>query len=702
MRVRNNNVIASWMLLTCLVIGLQSAIAQVRLPAILSDHMVLQANRMVSIWGWCNTGEQVTIKPGWTDSVFVAEGTNMAKWQVRIPTPQASTKTYTIRIEASNQIVIEDVLIGEVWLCSGQSNMEWSMRSGIDDRESLQKKADVPEIRLFQVPRTTADYPQDDLPGKWVVCDPTTVETFSAVGYFFGKQLHDKLLVPVGLINSSWGGTPAEVWTPAEVVNNDPEFSATLNLLSDSRWWPRTPGVLYNAMIYPLASFPIQGAIWYQGESNTANPIVYRRLFPAMIESWRQLWRAPISFYFVQIAPYNYGTPLVGAMVREAQLLTLRVPHTGMTVVSDIGNLYDIHPRNKFDVGTRLANIALAKDYGRTDLEYSGPLFIGDDIQGDRMRIRFDHASGLKTTGGMVTDLEMAGSDRVFHPAVGKIENNQLVVTCDAVPEPAAVRYAFSNLGVGNLINEAGLPASSFRTDNWPVILETVDIRQENGQIIMSSANSNAEIYYTLDGTDPMVSGMHYSEPLSPAGSVKILAKAKTPQGWSSSSTQFEWVNNLATNHPVSLYTPYAKEYAGGGVNAITNGKKGSMNPSDGNWQGYKGDDLEAVIDLGEEKDISKIKTQFLELQNSWIFPPSRVEFAVSKNGKKYKTIHTWNYSVNASDAPRIIEVAKFIKTSARYIRIQAKASEHARPGIWVQVSPHGSLWMRLKWNKTK
>ncbi|MCB0599867.1 MAG: chitobiase/beta-hexosaminidase C-terminal domain-containing protein [Saprospiraceae bacterium] len=674
MRVRNINSFASLMLfISVLVMQYKPASGQVRLPAILSDHMVMQANRMVSLWGWCNAGEKVTIRPGWTDSVFVAEGTNMAKWQVRIPTPQASAKTYSIRIEASNQLEIKDVMIGEVWLCSGQSNMEWSMRSGIDDREKLQKQADVPEIRLFQVPRTTADYPQDDLPGKWVVCDPSTVETFSAVGYFFGKQLHDKLLVPVGLINSSWGGTPAEVWTPADVINKDSEFSSTLNLLSDSRWWPRAPGVLYNAMIYPLATFPIQGVIWYQGESNTANPLVYRRLFPAMIESWRQLWKAPISFYFVQIAPYNYGTPLVGAMVREAQLLTLRLPHTGMTVVSDIGNLYDIHPRNKLDVGTRLANIALAKDYGRTDLEYSGPLFLGDDIQGSRMRIRFDHAKGLKTTGGPVTDLEMAGPDRIFHPATGKIENNQLVVTSDAVSDPVAVRYAFSNLGVGNLVNEAGLPASSFRTDDWPVILDAVEIQQENGQITMTCANAGAEIYYTLNGEDPMLSGKRYTETLNPTSSVSILARAKTPQGWSSNSTLFEWVNNLATNHPVSLYTPYAREFSGGGVNALTNGKKGSINPADGNWQGYKGDDLDAVIDLGEERDISKIKTQFLELQNTLIFPPSRVEFAVSKNGKKYKTIHTWNYSVNASNAPRIIEVAKFINTSARYIRIQAK-----------------------------
>ncbi|MDB5261486.1 MAG: sialate O-acetylesterase, partial [Adhaeribacter sp.] len=316
----------------------------------------------------------------------------------------------------------------------------------------------------------TADGPQLNTEGQWVVCTPQTMPDFSAIGYFFGQRLHENLKVPVGLINSSWGGTPAEVWVnPKTVIDNQVLASAAAKL-TDVPYGPVKPGKAYHAMIAPLIPFRLAGALWYQGESNITSPQTYAQLLPALIQNWRTEWGNEFPFYFVQIAPYNYGENTNGALLRDAQRQTLAVPKTGMVVISDIGNIKDIHPRNKIPVGQRLANWALHNTYGKKDIIYSGPLYKSMKTEGNRIKLYFEHAGpGLVVKGKELTDFEIAGTDQQFVKAKAKIVGQTVVVQASSVKNPVAVRFGWTNTAEPNLFNKAGLPASSFRTDDWPV-----------------------------------------------------------------------------------------------------------------------------------------------------------------------------------------------------------------------------------------
>ncbi|MCC9137607.1 sialate O-acetylesterase [Pontibacter silvestris] len=442
----------------------------VQLPAVFSNHMVLQQNSEVTVWGWAKTGEEVTVIPSWNNTPIKVKADNLAKWQVKLQTPAAGGGPYTIKVQGYNTIEIEDVLIGEVWLCSGQSNMEWTARAGIDHAAEEVPKANYPSIRFFSVQHRTADAPQLDLNGEWVVCTPKTMIDFSAVGYFFGRELYQNLNVPVGLINSSWGGTPAEIWMNADTIAADKELAEAAAELKEVEWGPVQPGKAYNAMIAPLIPFKIAGALWYQGEANTGNPEEYAQLLPALIRNWRSEWNSKFPFYFVQIAPWKDYAPQQGVLLRDAQRRSLRVPNTGMVVVSDIGNNDNIHPTNKIDVGVRLANWALNKTYGKKDIVFSGPLYRDMKVEGKKIRIFFDHiGKGLVTKGKELTGFEIAGPDQKFVKANAKIDGNTVVVQAKSVKNPVAVRFEWSNAVDPNLFNTAGLPASSFRTDDWKV-----------------------------------------------------------------------------------------------------------------------------------------------------------------------------------------------------------------------------------------
>lgn len=448
------------------------SLANVSLPAIFGDHMVLQQNSEVIIWGWAKPGEEVKVTGSWDGQTITTKGNTLAQWKVKLNTPSAGGP-YTVKVQGYNTLVFEDVLIGEVWLCSGQSNMEWSATAGIDNAEEAIREANHPEIRFFSVAHRTADAPQLDLGGKWVVATPETMAHFSAVGYFFGRKLHQELEVPVGLINSSWGGTPAEIWTVPEAITEDEELAKAAAGLKQEPWGPKDPGKAYHAMIAPLIPFKIAGALWYQGESNTAFPENYAKLLPTLIESWREKWGYEFPFYFVQIAPWKYGRPYEGAILRDSQRRTLSVPETGMVVISDIGNIEDIHPRNKLDVGIRLANLALNRTYGKTNFPASGPLYKDLKVEGNKIRLFFDHAEGgLVSKGKTLTHFEIAGEDQKFVPAKAKIEGNSIVVSAKSVKKPVAVRFGWSNTAEPNLFNKDGLPASSFRTDDWPIELK--------------------------------------------------------------------------------------------------------------------------------------------------------------------------------------------------------------------------------------
>ncbi|GAB2545130.1 sialate O-acetylesterase [Rufibacter soli] len=448
--------------------GLAPSAGAVTLPAIIGPHMVLQRNSEVTIWGWGKTGEEITVTGSWDNQPVKTKADNQAKWEVKLQT-SAAAGPHTLTVKGYNTLVLEDVLLGEVWLCSGQSNMEWSASAGIDNAEQHLAQANYPSIRFFQVAHRTADTPQLDLQGQWVVCTPETMKYFSAVGYFFGREIHQKRQVPVGLINSSWGGTPAEVWLSSQVIAANPVLAQSAANRKEVPWGPVQPGKAYHAMIAPLIPFRLAGALWYQGESNTDAPEVYAQLLPALIQNWRTQWQQDFPFYYVQIAPYKYGGAEEWPRLAEAQLNTLSVPHTGMAVISDVGNIDDIHPRNKLDVGKRLAALALNQTYGQKDVPFSGPIFREMKPEGNKLRLSFDHADqGLVVKGKSLTHFEIAGEDQKFVPATAKVDGRIIVVSAKEVKKPVAVRYAWSNSANPNLFNKAGLPAASFRTDNWP------------------------------------------------------------------------------------------------------------------------------------------------------------------------------------------------------------------------------------------
>ena len=458
--------------IVALSLSIVNAAWAVTVPAIFSDHMVLQQNAAVTIWGSAKAGEEVTVTPSWDNKPVKTKASNLGKWSVKLNTPAAGGP-YTVTIKGYNTIVIKDVLTGEVWLASGQSNMEWSAAAGIDRGEQEVPKANYLEIRFFSVAHQTADGPQLDLQGQWVVSTPETMKHFSAVAYFFGRELHQELGVPVGLINSSWGGTPGEVWVSKETIANDPVLREAAAQQKEVEWGPVQPGKAYNAMIAPLIPYKIAGALWYQGESNTSAPEAYATLLPALIKTWRSEWGYEFPFYFVQIAPYKDYGPYAGALLRDAQRKSLSTPNTGMVVVSDIGNNDDIHPRNKIDVGVRLANLALNKTYGRTERPASGPLFREMKVEGRKVRLFFDYAEkGLVSKGKELKNFEIAGEDQKFVKADAKIEGNTVVVQAKSVKKPVAVRYEWNNAVEPGLFNKAGLPASSFRTDKWPMVQE--------------------------------------------------------------------------------------------------------------------------------------------------------------------------------------------------------------------------------------
>jgi len=457
----------NWLLPVLLLCG-GSSFANVRLPAVLADNMVLEQHATAKLWGWCDPGEKIFVTPSWSQVTDSVKGTRDGHWVLTVATPAAGGP-YQIEIRSWNTITLKNVLIGEVWVCSGQSNMEMCETWGLPDVKAELPSCANNRIRFFHVPRTTSMTVQDDCPGRWAVCDSNEVKTFSAIAYFFGKKLNKELDVPVGLIEASWGGTPAEVWTPEQLVDDDPVLKAADAKQVPAVGWPYLPGYCYNGMIAPLTSFSIAGALWYQGESNTVAPDTYAKLFTAMIGAWRKAWNEDFPFYYVQIAPFAYGTKDQGSLLREQQGAAQDFGGTGMVVISDLVNdTTNIHPKDKHDVGLRLANWALAETYHRPGLYFRNPWFSNMEVSGDKATLSFSNApNGLMVRGKSVLTLVVAGEDRVFYPAEGKVVGNKLEVWSKEVKKPVAVRYQFSNAGIGNVFSQEGLPVAPFRTDRW-------------------------------------------------------------------------------------------------------------------------------------------------------------------------------------------------------------------------------------------
>jgi sialate O-acetylesterase len=510
----------------CFLVGLFVSVrftnADIRLPSVIGSHMVLQQEIPIQIWGWAEQGEEICV--AFADQRAQTAVDGEGKWKITLKAMKAEEDPQKMIISGtqSHPVVLDDILLGEVWVCSGQSNMEWELWKTHSSTPEIQR-ADFPQIRLFHVPRNVSTQPLEDVEAEWRVCNPETARDFSAVAYYFGREIHQKLKVPVGLISTRWGGTRIEPWTPVsgfdsilelhsileEMESEEEEYRKTLRgFLPEFEDWiekthlalsqetdlplqlkipqhphhdPQAPTALYNAMIHPLIPFAIRGAIWYQGESNRNDCSIYAKKMEALIKGWREAWNVgDFPFYYVQLAPYDYSyTPEeVGSsvpdhlrlpLIWEAQLDALKIPNTGMAVITDIGNLYDIHPRNKKDVGYRLSLWALAQTYGWKELVYSGPLYRSMNVEKDKIRIIFEHVgSGLISLDNRpLTWFEIAGQDRTFFKARAKIDKDSVLVWSEKVAEPVAVRFGWHQTAEPNLGNMEGLPASPFRTDRW-------------------------------------------------------------------------------------------------------------------------------------------------------------------------------------------------------------------------------------------
>jgi sialate O-acetylesterase len=503
-----------------------AARADVSLAPLFTDHAVLQREKAVPIWGRADPGENVTV--GFQGQTVAAAAGGDGRWIAWLsPLSADSAGSDLVVTGKKGARTLHDVVVGEVWLCSGQSNMEFAVDDPknatfrVQNAEAEVAAAQWPLIRQYKVARQVAAAPVTAARGAWISCSPRTAGEFTAVGYFFARDIFQRLGIPVGIIASTWGGTVVESWMSPAALAGDPAFAIVgprwQKMLADfpraraayeaavAEWGrtvsaaraagpasfaafikshaeprpphgsgpedPWTPSGLFNGMIYPLAPYALRGALWYQGESNAEAASEYHRLFAAMITDWReQFGQGDIPFYWVQLANYRYPRDPTGkkwAFLREAQAQALSLPATGQAVSIDVGDPDNIHPRNKQEVGRRLALIARANVYGIAG-DFSGPVFAGANIEGGTMRVRFKFAdNGLTAAGRPLQSFELAGADRRFHPALASIAGDSVVVRSAEVPAPVAVRYAWSNAPEANLFNGSGLPAAPFRSDSW-------------------------------------------------------------------------------------------------------------------------------------------------------------------------------------------------------------------------------------------
>ncbi len=473
----------------------------IRMPAFFSDNMVLQRDMPLRIWGEANPGEHITVSIHRQNKIAKAD--IEGRWHVLLD-PMDAGGPHELMVEGSIRIRYSNVMAGDVWIASGQSNMYWPVRLAKNPKNEI-RNANYPKIRLFTVPERMSMTPEHDLEyGEWLECSPESIADFSAVAYSFGRKIHTELGIPIGLVHASWSGTVAETWISRESLATHPDFanmtgtnsltesestgiqevrkkpdysqgmdtSAYANVPEDPN---EIPSLLFNGMIRAMTPFVIKGVIWYQGESNASRHEQYKTLFPLLINDWRRQWQNPeMPFYFVQLANYMQADQSPAdsdwARLREAQAMALSLPNTGMAVAIDLGEAYDIHPANKQDVGIRLACVALNKTYGK-DIVCSGPAFKSMTIDGAAIRLEFDHfGSGMIAKGNNdeVKGFAVAGMDRIFHWARAVIDGDQVIVSSPSVNKPVAVRYAWANNPDGaNLYNKESLPAIPFRTDDW-------------------------------------------------------------------------------------------------------------------------------------------------------------------------------------------------------------------------------------------
>lgn len=458
-----------------------ASFADLSMPAIFGDNMVLQRNSEVAIYGTAKAKERVSVQVTWDKQSYRTRADDNGKWRIDIRTGEASTGEW-IKVTGGDSLEFKNVCLGEVWICSGQSNMARLLRGRgngpIDNGFSVIKEANRPDIRLYTLPPVSESTPQTDNPSEWLVSDHQTAAAFSAVGYVFGKELNDYLGVPIGLILNAWGGSSVEAWiskNKLQMMGITEQNNYYLGRSADRsvKTNPQhEPAALYNGMLHPLIPFTVKGVIWYQGEANTVEAVSYAQLLSGMIADWRASWGIQkLPFYIVQLAPFDYPTGRDNsALVREAQVQVSEAdPDVSTAVILDLGLEKDIHPPFKIPVGERLAILALANTYGVKGFPKGSPVYQSMQVEKSQVRLRFNYdGGGLFVKGNAVNGLQVAGSDRMFHPAIGRATGQgDLLVSSEEVVAPVAVRYGFTDWVQGNLYSVNGLPVSSFRTDDW-------------------------------------------------------------------------------------------------------------------------------------------------------------------------------------------------------------------------------------------
>lgn len=485
--------------------------AGLKLPSIFGHHMVLQRDADIPVWGWAGPNADVSVT--FAGNTVTAKADGEGYWSTRLAPLPGSSHALQMKIASgSEQLILSNIVMGEVWVCSGQSNMQWAVSQSYDPDLEI-PTANYPNIRLISVPQVGTQELQNDFVGQWEICTPDTVGDFSAVGYFFGRQLHQTLGVPIGLIDNAWGGSAAEAWVDRSVLEADPKYAdyiqqwekteATFDWDKAVAAWkikadeakaagkpaPRypqnvlagqhRPGNLWNGVLNPIIGYGIRGAIWYQGESNSSRAYQYDDLFSLMISEWRKAWgQGDFPFYWVQLADFRDEVAEPGesdwAELREAQSNTLSLPNTGQAVIYDIGEGRDIHPRDKQNVAKRLARIALAENY-EMEIPYLSPSFSAMEVQGNKAILTFENVGSTLYTFDTkeAVGFAVAGEDKIWHWGTGILQGkDKVVVTSDAVAAPVAVRYAWSDNPVANLMSREGLPVIPFRTDDWPQITD--------------------------------------------------------------------------------------------------------------------------------------------------------------------------------------------------------------------------------------
>lgn len=450
----------------------QTAFAEISLPAIFSDNMVLQQRSMASLWGKASADHKVTVTTSWDNKQYVTRSDKAGKWKVEVRTPVAGGP-YRIIFDDGSKFKLKNVLIGEVWVCSGQSNMEISMKGysnqPILNSNKILMHAHDSLLRLFHVQRKVSNRPMEDCEGAWKISSPQNAATFSAVGFQFARMLRKTLKVPVGIIEAAWGGTPIKAWMDEKSLQHFPE----LKILSNEKPGSQHPACLFNGMISPIAGYGIKGFIWYQGEWDRRKPSMYKALMMHMVKGWRTLWkRDDLPFYYVQIAPYGYKGKFKDSVpyVREAQAQAMEtIPHAGMVVSMDVGSKYTIHPPDKTTIARRLQYWALGDAYHWEGISYRSPTFKSMQVKDHSVTVTFTQTPlGLTSYDQKIKGFEVAGKDKEFYPAEAEIKGKgKVLIKCDEVTHPVAVRYLFKAFAVGNLYNTAGLPLAPFRTDSW-------------------------------------------------------------------------------------------------------------------------------------------------------------------------------------------------------------------------------------------